>query len=134
MSAPINAETVRAIYSDFLAGNIEGVLNRYSPDALWEFPGAPDVPFAGSGRGRECVARHFAAVFETVEPISFEVERMMAQDDAVATFVRVKARVQATGKIYETAMANLFILCEGIVTRFQTYYDTLPVAEAFREG
>ena len=41
------------------------------------------------------MARHFAAIFETVEPISFDVDRMIAQDDAVATFVRVKARVRA---------------------------------------
>ncbi len=134
MSVTINAENVRAIYSDFVTGNIEGVLNRHAPDVAWEFPGAPEVPFAGSSGGRECVARHFAAIFETVEPLSFDVERMMAQDDAVPTFVRVKARVRATGKTYETEMANLFTLRDGVVTKFQTYYDTRPVAEAFRQS
>ena len=133
MIATTNADIVRAIYSDFLAGNIEGVLNCFSPDVVWEFPGAPDIPFAGSGQGRECVARHFAAIFETVEPISFDVERMIAQDDAVTTFVRVKARVRETGKTYKAEMANLFIFRDGLVTKFQTYYDTRSVAEAFRQ-
>ena len=35
-------------------------------------------------------------------------------------------------KTYETEMANLFNLRDGMVTKFQTYFDTRPVAEAFR--
>ena len=47
MNVPKNEEIVRAIYSEFLTGNIEGVLSRHSPDVVWEFPGRAGNPAGG---------------------------------------------------------------------------------------
>lgn len=128
-----NLELVQGFFEAFHRGDIPAVLERFDPNAEWVFPGDPEIPFAGSGRGHEVVSRHFAQLYSTIRPLVFDVTRLIADDEAVTALVHLRAQVQSTGKEYEGDGAMVFMIGNGLVRRFQIYYDPRPVVSAFHQ-
>ena len=128
-----NLETVQRIFEAFQRGDIPAVLDRFDANAEWIFPGDPEIPFAGSGRGHEIVSRHFKQVYSTIRPLAFEVTRLIADDEAVTALVHIRAQVHSTGKDYANDGAMVFIFANDVVRRFEIFYDSRRVASAFQQ-
>ena len=88
----------------YAGGSIEAVLELLDPDIVWHVPGSS--PIAGDHRGRDGVARYFerrrARVSATMRMHPGEV---MADEDAVAQFVRGSAEVDGEAVEWHTVGA-----------------------------
>jgi ketosteroid isomerase-like protein len=66
------------------------------------------------------------------EPVTFDVEDILASDSRAAIVGALKTRIKATGKITATQFAIILTIAGDVVTRFQMLEDSFDVSKAAR--
>ncbi len=131
MSASSNVGLVQQAYAAFGAGDLPRLLGFMTPDIVWDFPRSSVIPWAGTFKGPDQVARFFAALVEHSEALAFEPRHFIASEDRVVVLGSDRFRVKATGKTFECEWAHAFTLRDGKIAAFREYTDTAAVAAAF---
>ena len=132
MDAQQNKRIIMEGLQLFQKGDIQQMLNHFHDDAEWLSPDAEAVPFAGNFHGKQEVARFFAEVGGSLEPMRFDVHDIVAENDKVVVIGEATWRVKSTGRTYENPWVNVFTLRDGKVIRTNAYFDTAPAERAFR--
>ena len=99
MTEQENVEVVRELYAAFGRGDVPAILDGLTDDVVWYDPVAPEVPHAGSYRGREG-GRPFLCrrTAETLEIDEFAPTSFLAQRDRIVVLGSLHARVKETGR------------------------------------
>lgn len=125
---------VKSLLAAYVMGDNEGLLAHVHPDSRFEFPGDPAIlPWAGVYRGGE-----MNAFMEVVK------DSLYMLDHAPHTFVPIdgsrvlvksweRARVKATGRVFEQTLMTLVTLRDGRVVRWEEFGDTGAMQRAFRD-
>ncbi len=128
--ASTNVETVRAIYKAFAAGDIPGVLGRFSADIVWNeadsFPYADGNPYNGPDAVLNGV---FARCATEWDGFGVVIDEVLDAGDTIVAFGRYVGTYKATGRAQNTQIAHVWRLSNGKVVRFQQHADTLHVAK-----
>lgn len=66
------------------------------------------------------------------EPVTFDVEDILASESRAAIVGSLQTRIKATGRITATQFAIILTIGGGTVTRFQMLEDSLDVSKAAR--
>ena len=133
MKSQENLAAVKEAYAAFGRGDIPLVLEMMAEDVHWTTPGPRDlVPFAGEFKGRPAVAEYFTSLAATEETLAFEPHEFIVQGELVVACVFYRARVRATGRIYETETVHIFRFYNGRVIGFREYLDTALMAAAYK--
>jgi ketosteroid isomerase-like protein len=121
---------------------LEGVGNGHDPDEIatlfdtdlaFEIQGDDDVlPWIGRKTGRQAIAHFIRDIRTLTEPVSFDVEDILASDSRAAIVGKLQTRIKATGKIIQTQFAIILTIKAGVVTRFQMLEDSFDVSKAAR--
>ena len=134
MATQGNVEVVQQAYAAFGAGDLQKLLGLMTADVVWEFPESKVIPWAGTFRGPNDVARFFAAIMEHSEPQAFEPLQFVASEDRVVALGRERFRVKATGRTWECQWAHAMTVRDGKIASFREYTDTAAMAGAFAKG
>ena len=133
MSEQQNVELIESLYKAFASGDIAHIISRLSEDVDWIVDGPSVIPYAGKRKGREQVRQSFFGPLTTGEiNQKLTMEPLVAQGDRVAGVGRYTAKVIATGKTYDTAVAHFFTVRDGKVTQLHEVLDSADIAEAYR--
>jgi uncharacterized protein len=62
MSTQSNSALIQHAYAAFGAADLQTLLGLMTPDIVWEFPASNAIPWAGTFRGPDEVARFFGAL------------------------------------------------------------------------
>jgi ketosteroid isomerase-like protein len=127
-----NTRFIRQLYENFLAGDIQSVLRKFSLDVDWDQPRMENVPIGGRLRGRDQVAQFFTRLGEVQEVLEFEPRQFIAQGDKVVALGHYRWRVKPTGKRFEGDWAHVFTIRDGQIVSFKEYLDTAAVVNAYR--
>lgn len=104
-----------------------------SRDVRLEIPGDDGVlPWIGHRTGRQAVTDFIASVRALTEPISFEVEEILASATRAVIVGELATRIIATDKVVETAFAIILTFRGDEVTRIQMLEDSFAVSRAAR--
>lgn len=125
-----NKQLVRKVYQSFQSGDIPSVLNSLAADVLWELPEMPNVPFGGTWKGRDEVARFFARLADVQEVVEFQPEEFITEGNTVVVLGRFTMQVKATGKQSRSTWAHVWNIHDGQATRVREYVDSLAVSQA----
>jgi hypothetical protein len=122
-------ELIRAVYSDFAAVNIPGVLAAMGPDMVWNeaenFPYADGNPY----RGAEAILSGvFARLGSEWDGFAAVPEEFLDAGDTVVVLGRYRGTYKASGRPMDAQMAHIWRVREGKVAAFQQYTDTLQAA------
>jgi ketosteroid isomerase-like protein len=131
MNEQTNTALIRDLYAAFGRGEIQTILNSLSPDVEWKLEGPAIIPFAGRRIGPEQVAGFFEALASTQTEQKLTIDEYIAAGDHVVTIGRYAALVPATGKRMDGAIAHVFTIKNGKVTRFLDFGDTAEMARAY---
>jgi len=123
-----NRRLVRRGYELFAKGDIDGMLALHSPDSVWHIPGV--APWAGTYRGHDAIRSLIATLTAQVELLEFRPEKFLADADKVVVLGKVRGRVRATGRTYDSEFAEVLTIANGKMIAFDEYIDTLAVANA----
>src|SRR3954447_16933339 len=112
-----NVKLLQEQYRAVVRGDVAAFAAALADDIELDIFGGPDLPFAGSWKGREEVLKAVARNFSLLEDQRPEVESVVAQGDTVVVFARERGRFKATGREYEIRWAQWFTFRDGLVSR-----------------
>jgi ketosteroid isomerase-like protein len=90
------------------------------------------LPWIGRKTGRQAVADFIRDIRALTEPVTFEVEDILASESRAAIIGALQTRIKATGKITATQFAIILTISGDVVTRFQMLEDSFDVSKAAR--
>jgi uncharacterized protein len=90
------------------------------------------LPWIGHKIGRQAVADFVRDIRNLTEPVTFDVEDILASDSRAAIIGALQTRIRATGKITATQFAIVLTIRGDVVTRFQMLEDSFDVSKAAR--
>jgi uncharacterized protein len=126
-----NVEVVQETYEAVGRGDIPALLDLLTDDVEWTFQGPSMIPFAGTHRGREGVAKFFSLVSGNLEFERFEPREFVAQGDTVVVLGFERSRIKPTGRTFEQEWAHVYKLRDGKVAEFLALENTAAHAVAF---
>ena len=132
MNEQDNTALVKKLYEAFGRGDIQTILDNLAPNVDWVTEGPSTIPYAGKYVGIDKVRGFFQALATTLDNPKLVTDEYIAQGEKVATSGRFSATVKANGKRFDTAIAHVFSVKNGKVTRFLDFFDTSAVADAYR--
>ena len=105
----------------------------FDADLVFEIQGDHGVlPWIGRKTGRQAVAHFIRDIRTLTEPVTFDVEDILASDSRAAIIGALQTRVKATGKIIATQFAIILTITGDVVTRYQMLEDSFDVSRAAR--
>jgi ketosteroid isomerase-like protein len=105
----------------------------FDADLRFEIQGDDGVlPWIGRKTGRQAVSDFIRDIRALTEPVSFEVEDILASDSRAAIVGALQTRIKATGKIIATQFAIILTITGNVVMRFQMLEDSFDVSKAVR--
>lgn len=126
-----NAATVADLYGRFGAGDVQGILDRLSPQATWDvYPVASagqdaGVPWLQARRGPEEIAGFFAMLGETMDIDTFLPHDLTASGDRVVSEITFGATIRATGARVDDEIVHIWTFDdEGRPVSFRHIVDT----------
>jgi uncharacterized protein len=103
----------------------------FDADLVFEIQGDDGVlPWIGRKTGRQAIADFIRDMRTLTEPITFEVDDILASDSRAAIIGALQTRIKATGKVTTTQFAIILTITSDIVTRFQLLEDSFDVSRA----
>ena len=131
MSEQNNTALIQELYAAFSRGDVPAILSRLADDVEWTTEGPSSIPYVGKLTGPAKVQGFFEALGGTQDNMKLTTESFIAQGDKVATTGRYSGVVKATGKRFDCAVAHIFTIRDGKVTRFLDFMDTAHMADAY---
>ena len=120
----LNVDVVRRCYEAVGRGDVPAMLDLLTDDVEWTLQGPPAIPFAGTRRGREGVAKFLSLVGETLEFLQFEPREFVAQGDSVVVLGVERSVNKATGRTFQQEWAHAYGLRGGKIAKFRAFEDT----------
>ncbi|MEY9844512.1 nuclear transport factor 2 family protein [Streptacidiphilus sp. MAP5-3] len=128
------SENTRSVVEELLkrvgAGDIEGVVELFARDAVWEIPGDPAiVPWVGR-RSVENIPEFFETIGAYTDRELFDVERVVVDGPNAVLIGRARVVVRSTGKVIDTPFAiDIVVNHEGRISRYYMFEDSWRVAQ-----
>jgi ketosteroid isomerase-like protein len=132
MSQEQNVEIVRRGYEAFGRGDIDTLLSLLDENIEWTTPGPPELPTAGTRRGRQQVGEFFQLLDDVFEIQRFDAKAFISEGDRVVVLGDDTSRIKATGKVLDAQWAHVHTLKGGKIVSFQEYLDTAAVVAELR--
>jgi ketosteroid isomerase-like protein len=105
----------------------------FGADLVFEIQGNDGVlPWIGRKTGRQAIANFIRDIRTLTEPVTFEVEDILASDSRAAIVGALETKIKATNKTTATQFAIILTISGGVVTRFQMLEDSFDVSNAAR--
>jgi len=134
MSSQIeNINIVQNLYSFFSDKNINAIIEMLSPNVEWGEPSNPFNPAGGTRYGHEGFLEWINIGRQTEDILELQTKKMLTDLDSVAVVGFIKCRAISTGKIYESDFVHFITIKDGLVVKFQEFFDTYIAGEAFRQ-
>jgi ketosteroid isomerase-like protein len=131
MSATVQPlEVVQSAYAAFGRGDVPAILSLIADDVEWRFCGSKGLPYTGTFRTKDEIAKWFASIAEVEDILAFEPREFIPAGDKVAILGWERTRVRSSGKTFETEWVHVFTARDGRITRFWGMYDTEVSAAA----
>ena len=90
------------------------------------------LPWVGRKTGRDAIVDFIREIRVLTEPVTFDVEDILASESRAAIVGSLKTRIKATGRITASQFAIILTVTDGVVIRFQMLEDSFDVSKAAR--
>ena len=131
MSTTVRAvEVVQSAYAAFGRGDVSAILSLIADDVEWKFCGSKGLPYTGTFRTKDEIAKWFASIPEVEDILVFEPREFIPGGDSVTVLGWERTRARPSGKVFETEWVHIFTVSDGRIVRFWGMYDTEASAAA----
>ena len=130
MSQEENKAVIRKYYELLDAGDMEGIMNLFSDDISWSFPGMPE-PL--NKEGLEGLIQGFSGAFPDMQ---HTIRNQFVEDDQVATAITFRGTqngdlmgVPPSGNQVEFNGLNIHRVTDGKIAEGETGFDMLSLMQ-----
>jgi ketosteroid isomerase-like protein len=118
-----NVATLEAVYDAINRADVPAILSLQADDVEWRGPSAfPDL--AGPHRGHDGVRAYTRHVSEAWKEFTVRAERFLDLGERVLVLTRERGRGRLSGiEVQSQPTAHLWTLRDGVVVRFQVFWD-----------
>jgi ketosteroid isomerase-like protein len=121
-------DRVRRNHLAWNRGDDEAAVADLAPDVEWVI--AEENPNAGTLRGRDAVRAYLHDWRETLDDMSYELERVVDAGDAIVTIGTISGRAGPAGPEVAVPLAVVSRLDGDLVSRVEEYLDPRLALEA----
>ena len=118
---------VREMYDAFARRDGAALFARLHPDV--ELRQTELLPWGGHYRGHEGAREFFTRLREAIDS-AVTVERLIDAGDHVVAVGRTRGHTRPGGVAFDAAIAHVWTVLDGRVTRYEAYIDTPAMREA----
>ena len=132
MSKEQNIATVKQLYADVVAKNLEGVFNALTDDIRWEPPFVPELHHTRLQRGKDGVKNWVIEMATEVTYSQVVPQAIYADGDAVIVKGHFEGTANSTGKSFQSDWVHLWTFRDDKICSYQSFFNTYNVASAFK--
>lgn len=104
-----------------------------TPDLDWNIPGDTGVlPWIGHQTGRKAMADFVRDTQTMIERVSLDIKDILANDDRAIILGHLQTRINATGKLIDTAFAIVLTFADAKIASFLMLEDSFATSMAAR--
>ena len=126
-----NIAVVQHAFSDFLKGNIQGIIDACTDDVEWGGYENDVTPISGMYHGKVGVARFFTLLGDNVDYTLFDPREFFADGKNVFVKGRHEGKAKSTGKGFAHDFMMQFVITNGKVSYFFAWVDTYDQVKAY---
>jgi ketosteroid isomerase-like protein len=126
-----NVEILRALYARWEHGDF-AVPAPFDPEVVFVRTGTPDDLLATTGTWRGVAAMQEALVewLQAWEEVRYGAQEFIPVGERVLVLSRQRARGKASGLALDQPMADVFVLREGRIVRWEMYWNRSDALKA----
>jgi ketosteroid isomerase-like protein len=134
MSEEQNARVAEQLLASIGSGKAPNdIAKLFSADVHFEIAGdVGALPWIGRKVGRTAAAAFIHGLRDLTDPVRFDVQSVLSDQDRAVIVGDLASRVRSTGRIIETAFAIVLTIKDMQITRFQMLEDSFAVSQAAR--
>jgi ketosteroid isomerase-like protein len=125
-----NLELAKEAYKLFAEGNIPSFMEMQHDDVVYEIIGEPDVPYAGTYKGKDELMRFFGKLNEILEFKKFKPKEFITEGDNMAVVVDSEATIRSNGNTAQRDLVHLLNFKDGKCIRLRDFSDTNLLVKA----
>lgn len=118
----------------FYAMDLDGVMQFYSDDVDYLSHAPIDIiPHLGHRRTKPQLRETFAKVYSRYSSMRYDVLDLIAEDDRVATIVRIYFQKMLRDRIVQIDIANFYTLRDGLIIKQREFLDSFDLVQQVLE-
>ena len=125
-----NIQTVQQVYADFGNQNVEGVLNAFTDDVIWNDGNKLEIPYSKIRNGKNETMSFFKELGSTLDFTEFTPQEFYADNDAVIVKGSFAGKAIATEKSFASEWVHIWKFRADKIFSFQAFNDTAAMIAA----
>jgi ketosteroid isomerase-like protein len=118
-----NVATLETLYEAINHADVDGILRLQADDVEWHGP-QPFPDLAGPHHGHDGVRAYAARISDAWKEFSIHAERFVEVGNRVLVLTRERGLGRRSGiEVQSRPTAHLWTLHDGVVVRFQVFWD-----------
>jgi ketosteroid isomerase-like protein len=123
---------IESMVAAFNRGDLAYILDHFSEECPLRETRAPELPYAGTFKGRRGAAEFFDAMLGALEPARLDIDLWVCEGEDVVAMGSWGGKGRKTGKSWDSHLALYFRVRDGKVVDFRGHDDTAVTAAALR--
>lgn len=129
-----NRQRILDFFAAFYAMDLDRAMAFYSESVDYvSFAPIDIIPHLGHRHSKAQLRETFAAVYSRYESMRYEVLSIVAEDDRVATIVRVFLQKINRDRIVQLDIANFYKLQDGLIVQQREFFDSYDLVQQVLE-
>jgi ketosteroid isomerase-like protein len=125
-----NVDTLKQGYQAYGQGDLDGALENWADDAVWEGPNSEELPGGGTAEGKDAIKQSLSRIPEFWESFSVTPDEFFEEGDTVVVLGHSEGTAKDSGNSVKQPFVHVYRFEDGEVKRIQLLNDTYQTAQA----
>lgn len=134
MTVQANRQRITDFLKVFYEMDLDGLMEFYSDDVDYvSFAPVDIIPHLGNRRGKPQLRETFKTIHSRYSRMRYEILTMIAEEDRIATIVRVFFQKALRDRIVQMDIANFYTLRDGLIVQQREFLDSYDLVQQVLE-
>jgi len=124
-------EIINNFYTALAGRELETLTQLFAETIDWDIPGNEELaPWLGKRTNRNEVTDFFKLLWQSVEPISAQIDHIMVEDDFAIATGHFSSIMHRSGQVYSSMFSAHFTVKDSQIVRYRLQEDSHGLVEA----
>ena len=124
-------EIVHNFYKALSYRELETLTQLFAESIDWDIPGNEELaPWLGKRTKRNEVREFFKLLWQSVEPISAQIDHILVEDDFAIATGHFSSRMNRSGQVFSSMFSAHFTVKDSLIVRYRLQEDSHGLVEA----
>lgn len=124
-------EIIDNFYKSLSGKELEPLTQLFAEVIDWDIPGNEEMaPWLGKRTKRHEVRDFFKLLWQSIEPISAQIDHILVEDDFAIATGHFSSRMNRSGQVYSSMFSAHFTIKNSQIVRYRLQEDSHGLVEA----